>query len=600
MFLFTCIDVRLYSLIKALRLISYGYTLLQAMDHGAHNTESDGNTPRILVITLLVLSPLHMQDAFAKKSVEKRAPEITETINVPVVFNGKTLFNLHARIATFSPEDRARVIEERISKLANNLLIQTDSIIAVDADDISLIAAGDLAIMALTDGDAKVAGKNRADLAKEYAVLIRNAIEEHRQAYRVKAIIIGIISALGLTVFFFLFHIFMKRMFLKLHTKLNVWRGERIPAIKFQKLELLSSDRLTDILIRISRWVRIIIIFIAFYFYILLLLMFFPWTKNLSSKIFHYIITPLGIIGNAFISYLPNLFFLSVIVLVTYYGLKLVRFIFAAVEKEIITLPGFFPDWGRPTYEIVRFLILAFAAVVAFPYLPGSESPVFKGISIFIGVLLSLGSTSAVASMVAGVILTYMRAFRIGDRVKISDTVGDVIEKTLLVTRVRTIKNEDITIPNSMILSSHIINYSALIKESGLILHTSVTIGYDAPWRKVHELLIAAALNTEHILKEPAPFVLQTSLDDFYVSYEINAYTDKPSKMAVIYSELHQNIQDSFNAGGVEIMSPHYSSLRDGNQTTIPEENLPKTYVPPAFRIFRIGRNVDASDKTKE
>jgi small-conductance mechanosensitive channel len=190
-----------------------------------------------------------------------------------------------------------------------------------------------------------------------------------------------------------------------------------------------------------------------------------------------------------------------------------------------------------------------------------------------------------------------MRAFRIGDRVRISDTVGDVIEKTLLVTRVRTIKNEDITIPNSMILNSHIVNYSAVIDQSGLILHTGVTIGYDAPWRKVHELLIHAALNTKYILKEPAPFVLQTSLNDFYVSYEINAYTDMPSKMAVIYSELHQNIQDSFNAGGVEIMSPHYSSLRDGNTTTIPEENLPKTYTPPAFRISQVSQGDSTADK---
>jgi small-conductance mechanosensitive channel len=189
-----------------------------------------------------------------------------------------------------------------------------------------------------------------------------------------------------------------------------------------------------------------------------------------------------------------------------------------------------------------------------------------------------------------------MRAFRIGDRVRISDTVGDVIEKTLLVTRVRTIKNEDITIPNAMILNSHIVNYSAVIDQSGLILHTGVTIGYDAPWRKVHELLIRAALNTKHILKEPAPFVLQTSLNDFYVSYEINAYTDKPSEMAVIYSELHQNIQDSFNAEGVEIMSPHYSSLRDGNHTTIPAENLPVTYVQPPFRILRVDRNADVSE----
>ncbi len=553
-----------------------------------------------LILTLIILATMHAQDAFARKRDKKEKEKITKTVNVPVLFNEKTLFNIHVRILSFSPEDRARLIGERIRKLAADPSVETGSIVAVDSENTSMIAAGDLVIMTVTEGDAKAAGKKRSDLATEFADIIKNAIEEQRQAHSLKAIIIGVLLSLGLTVLFFLFHIFLKRMFLKIHIKLNAWRGERIPALKFQKLELLSSDHLTDILIRMAKWLRLLVLFIALYFYIGLLLTFFPWTKNLSSKIFHYIITPLGIIGSSFVSYLPNLFFLSIIVIVTYYGLKLIKFTFTAVEKEIITFPGFYPDWGRPTYEIVKFLVLAFAAVVAFPYLPGSDSPIFKGISILIGVLLSLGSTSAVASVVAGVVLTYMRAFRVGDRVRISDTVGDVIEKTLLVTRVRTIKNEDITIPNSMILGSHIINYSSLVQESGLILHTSVTIGYNAPWRKVHKLLIAAALNTEHILKEPAPFVLQASLDDFYVSYEINAYTDKPAKMATVYSELHQNIQDSFNAGGVEIMSPHYSSLRDGNQTAIPEENLPKTYVPPAFRIFRVGRDVNASDNKKE
>lgn len=200
--------------------------------------------------------------------------------------------------------------------------------------------------------------------------------------------------------------------------------------------------------------------------------------------------------------------------------------------------------------------------------------------------------------MVSGVVITYMRPFRIGDRVKIADTTGDVVEKTLLVTRIRTTKNVDITIPNAMVLGSHIINFSSSANEKGLILHTTVTIGYDVPWNKVHELLISASNETEHILKEPKPFVLQTSLDDFYVSYELNAYTNEPGKMARIYSQLHSKIQDKFNEAGVEIMSPHYGAMRDGNQTTIPENYLPKTYEPPAFKIF--GVNVFGNQKKGE
>jgi small-conductance mechanosensitive channel len=195
-----------------------------------------------------------------------------------------------------------------------------------------------------------------------------------------------------------------------------------------------------------------------------------------------------------------------------------------------------------------------------------------------------------VANVVAGTILTYTRAFEIGDRVRIADTVGDVIEKTLLATRVQTVKNEIVTVPNALVLGSHITNFSGSPspRAQPLILHTTVTIGYDAPWRMVHELLIAAALRTSGIQKNPNPFVLQTSLDDFYVHYQINAYTAEPGRMTLIYAELHQNIQDCFNEAGVEIMSPHFSSLRDGNRKAVPGDYLPKTYAAP---MFRVGRN---------
>jgi small-conductance mechanosensitive channel len=292
-------------------------------------------------------------------------------------------------------------------------------------------------------------------------------------------------------------------------------------------------------------------------------------------------------IGLAVLSYLPNIFYILVIVVLIRLVIKIAHFFFSEIEKQTITIPGFYPEWATPTFKIVRFLMIAFGLVVAFPYLPGSESPAFKGVTIFLGVLFSLGSTSVVANVVTGVILTYTRAFQLGDRVKIADTIGDVVEKTLVVTRIRTIKNVDITIPNTMVLGSHITNFSSSAQSYGLILHTNVTIGYDAPWRKVHELLISAANATDNILEKPAPFVLQTSLDDFYVTYELNAFTEKPSVMAKTYSELHQNVQDKFNEAGVEIMSPHYSQIRDGNWIAIPEQYVPQDYVPRGLRIFQ-------------
>jgi small-conductance mechanosensitive channel len=256
-------------------------------------------------------------------------------------------------------------------------------------------------------------------------------------------------------------------------------------------------------------------------------------------------------------------------------------------------------DWAEPTYKLLLILIIALAAVVAFPYLPGFDSPAFRGISVFLGILFSLGSTSAVANVVGGVILIYTRAFQIGDRIQVGDIVGDVIEKTLLATRILTVTNKIITIPNASLLSSNVINFSVASRELKryLILQTTITLGYDLPWRKVHQTLIQAALATENILQDPPPFVVQTSLDDFYISYQLNAYTDQPNLMVRIYSELHQNIQDKCNEVGIEIMSPHYSAMRDGNQSTIPENYLPADYTAPGFRISPLKQPPSGSDR---
>lgn len=380
--------------------------------------------------------------------------------------------------------------------------------------------------------------------------------------------------------------------------KIAAWKGTLIKPVRLKTVEVLSEAQIAKLIEMGLKAARLFIIVAVAYFYITLLFSFFEFTERWAGTLLGYILRPLNTVLSAFINFIPNLFFILVIVLVTRYAVKMIHLIFAEVERGKIELPGFHKEWAEPTYKIVRFLVIAFAAVMIFPYLPGSDSPAFKGISVFLGILFSLGSAGAISNIVSGVVLTYMRAFHLGDRVKIADTMGDVVEKTLLVTRVRTSKNVDISIPNAMVLGSHIINFSALARESGLILHTTVTIGYDVPWRKVHELLIAAARSTQDILAEPAPFVLQPSLDDFYVSYELNAYTNKPNNMAGIYSELHQNIQDRFNEAGVEIMSPHYSAIRDGNQTTVPEAHLPETYAPPAFRIFPLN-NLVKTQNTK-
>jgi small-conductance mechanosensitive channel len=299
---------------------------------------------------------------------------------------------------------------------------------------------------------------------------------------------------------------------------------------------------------------------------------FFKFTENWAEVLFGYIFTPVQHAFISLINFLPNVFAIVVIFFLTKYALNVIKYIFTAIGNGKITINGFYKDWAEPTYKIVRFLVIVFAVIIVFPYLPGSDSPIFRGISVFVGVLISLGSTSAIANIVAGVVLTYMRPFKVGDIVKISETTGKIIEKTLLVTRMRTIKNVDITVPNAMVLSSHITNYSSSSQDKGLVVHTTITQGYEVPWQKIHDLLIKAAMSCENVLQDPPPFVLTKTLDDYYVTYEINAYTNTPNKMLWIYSELHQKIQELFSEAGLELLSPHYNVIRDGNKKTTNEE----------------------------
>lgn len=355
---------------------------------------------------------------------------------------------------------------------------------------------------------------------------------------------------------------------------------QKIRTLRFQNQEILTGSQIAWGISSLFRWLRYFFYLVIFYLYINTIFSFFPKTRGISAKLFNHFIDAIEFVLGAVWGYLPNLLTLIVIFTFGFYLMKLTRLFFKGVEEKRITLSGFYPEWASPTFAITRFFIVAFLIIVAFPYLPGKDSPAFHAVSIFFGVLISLGSTGAVSNVVAGIVLTYMRAFKIGDTVQIADTNGNVVEKTMFVTRIRTVKNVEITVPNAMVLNDHIINYSALAENEGLILHSKVTIGYDVPWKQVHDLLKEAAKATEGLEKEPEPFVLQTALDDYYVEYEINAYTKLPKIMARTYNELHRNIQDKFNEAGVEIASPTITTYRDGNKENIPDDYLPKDHNP--------------------
>lgn len=338
--------------------------------------------------------------------------------------------------------------------------------------------------------------------------------------------------------------------------------GLRVGAIKFQSQILIEKQDVEKYVANLIRFCSFILYIPLFYTYLVNVFLIFPTTKYIAENLLATVYGALASVGMSIVDYLPNIIILIVFFFIAKGVLRVITHFFSGIEAKRIFISGFYPEWADPTQKIVRLFAIVFFIVLAFPYLPGSDSPAFQGLSIFLGVLLSIGSSGAITNIISGIVLTYMRAFTIGDRVKIADTEGDVVEKSLFVTRIRTVKNVGIAIPNAMVLNNHIVNYSNQAKKRGLILNISLTLGYEIPWQKIQELLLNSVEGVEGIDHTLKPFVLQKSLSDFYVEYELNAYTREPEKMGQIYSDLNQQILDQFNTAGIEIASPHLRMLK--------------------------------------
>lgn len=497
------------------------------------------------------------------------------TPGYPVVVEGDTLFSLYAKRGGLSPYDRAEAFVESILRLGKQYKVEPDSLYVEHTDNVTDIMYKDKVIASVTDLDGLWQNSTRDKLAQEYRdVIVRKLKEikkEHSMAQLVKRI------SLFILVLFAQYLLYRLTTFLyrKLKVRIVKLKDTKLKPISFHNYELFDTAREVAILIFISNIVRYIVVLVQLLITIPILFSIFPQTKSLAMKIFSYLWTPVKAILHGIVDYIPNLFTIFVIYFAIKYLIKGLRYLASEVNAERLKITGFYPDWALPTFHIIRFLLYAFMVAMIYPYLPGADSGVFQGVSVFVGLIVSLGSSTVIGNIIAGLVMTYMRPFKIGDRIKLNDTTGNVIEKTPLVTRLKTLKNELVTIPNSFIMSSHTTNYSSSAREYGLIIHSEVSIGYDAPWRKVHQLLIDAAKATTGVIEDPAPFVLETSLSDWYPVYQINAYIKDADKLAQIYSELHQNIQDYFDRAGVEIMSPHYIATRDGNASTIPQEEKP-------------------------
>ncbi|KLT68226.1 MULTISPECIES: mechanosensitive ion channel family protein [unclassified Flavobacterium] len=542
-----------------------------------------------LVCFLVLFIALSSSVSFAQKKEPQEPAKAIDSVKLkgyPVSPFKDTLFYVYNKVGSFSAENRANAITEKIKKLYEEAFFDADSIRIVPSDITQdIMYKGDFVIMSILEIDAKVEKQSAAYLAKRNLNLIKKAIVNQNENHSQLPKRLGYTVLLILIVGFILF--FVGKIFNRVKLYILKNSDKHFKGFVYNNITMLSPQRQQFVVMRLYGFIKIIALILIVYFSLPLLFSIFPATEDYTTTLLRWVLSPAKLAFLGFVGFLPSLFAIIVIIVIFKYALKIIKFFFDEIKKENIKIDGFYSDWAMPTFNIIRFLMMAFMLVIIFPYLPGSDSPIFKGVSVFVGVLFSLGSSNAIANMVAGLVITYMRPFKIGDFIKIGDVSGEVIEKTALVTRVRTPKFEDITIPNATVLSSTSTNFSANTKNAsnGLLIHTTVTIGYDVPWKDIHKALIEAALKTDMIEQTPAPFVLQTSLDDFYVSYQVNVYTKEPTKQPRIYSSLHQNIQDSFNAAGIEIMSPHYKALRDGNTTTIPENYLKTDYEAPTFNV---------------
>jgi len=527
----------------------------------------------VLALTLL----LGVISSFAQGTAAERAAGEPAFETAPVVIDGRTLFEVRG-ISAYPAPRRAAVITSRILDLARDRTFDPAAIETAETGSYVRIGPEERPVLRVTDADAEFEGSDRHVLADVYRARIGEAIVAYRTA-RSRAVMLSSLRRAGIATVLALLVLVLARWLIRtLRRWLERRYADRVKTVAIRSFELLRAEQIWGLLRGALRLVGVVTFVSVVLFYLRYTLPLFPWTNGAGSQMDDWILAPLTVLGSGFVSKIPDFIFLLVLVIIVRYVLRAVHLFFFAIGRGQVQFNEFDPLWADPTYKLVRIGIIAFALIVAYPYIPGSSSDAFKGVSIFIGVLFSLGSSSTISNVLAGYVMIYRRAFHEGDVVKIAGLLGYVSRVRLQVTHLRTAKNEEIIIPNSTILAGEVVNYSSLAKTDGLILHTTIGIGYETPWRQVTAMLLEAADRTEGILKEPRPFVLQTALGDFAVTYQINVHCDEPRTMPRVYSSLHANILDVFNEYGVQIMTPAYEGDPD-EPKIVPRD---KWHEPPA------------------
>ncbi len=475
----------------------------------------------------------------------------------PVVLDGYVLFKVRGA-AVYPAQERATAITHRLKNALGDKTLGPKDFRIEEDKEVTALWLGDRFIVRVFDADSGAMKTPRHLLAEIYHQRLSEAVQRYREERSPRRLLESA-GLVALATALFVFALWGLGVLLRRFQALvDRHMQAAVQGMQSKTLNLLSGRplwMLTVGLVASLRWILLVSLGYAWLAFVLGL---FPWTRPLGNSLFSVLIAPLRQIGQATLEAVPGLVFIAIALLLTRYAIKALRLLFDGLARGHLSWQGFDPEWARPTYKIVRLLIMCFSAVIIYPYIPGSSSDAFKGISLFLGIVFSLGSTSVISNLIAGYSMTYRRAFKVGDRIQVKDIVGEVTDIGTVVTRIRTIKNEDVVVPNSLVLNECVVNYSTLARKGELILHTTVGIGYETSWRQVEAMLKLAAERTEGLLKTPPPFVLHRALGDFAVTYEINAYVNDPLRYVALQTALHQNILDLFNEYGIQIMTPAY------------------------------------------
>ena len=480
----------------------------------------------------------------------------------PIVFEKDTLYYLYTSYGPYDIDTRVKYVEEKLKELYNDPYFVADSIKIKPAGDYLSVMYNDKTITGVSIVDALWENSSQTELAQRYANIIKNTIVKYKEQNSLKSVLIRLAELLLVLFITFILVWAINRLFDFLKKITLNSEHSFLTSIRIRNYDFIKKPGIVKALVKILAILRIVFLLFLLITIIPLIFDIFPSTQYLSKIIVQWISEPIKNVGIAIIGYLPHLFYIVIIAVITRYVLKILRFFALEIERGILKIKGFHPEWAHTTYVLARMMLWVLALVIMFPHLPGSDSDAFKGISVFLGVLISLGSSSAISNAIAGIVISYMRPFQVGDWIKSGEIIGAVIEKNALVTRLKTINNEDITIPNSAILSGATMNFTSIGKEIGLALNVQVKVRYDYSDNLVEELLIEAALKTNGISPKPHPYIFQISLSELNAVYELNAYTFHPENMYFIKSDLTKNIQSTFRQANIEIFSTQYVEIR--------------------------------------